>query len=204
MRPPAGPAEIWQHGRMGLLTSARRHLVAACLALSTLTLLLLAAPSQGASTQRLPLGQGSIAAPAGSWKAIAVPRGDILVDLFDAAGNLRQTYGGRYERNFAARQMETSGMRPQGLPSRQAILVGATGLAIRKVRIHIRGGGRKVVRTVRSAPDWGLRNRLFAIVFNVRAADRNRLIAATKVEGLNARGRVVATLRGRALNFGNY
>ena len=169
-----------------------------------LTVLYIATEASAATTQRVNLGQGRIAAPAGTWKAIGVPRGDILVDLFDRRGLKRQTYGGRFGRDFRARQMETSGMRPEGIPSRQAILVGATGLGIRKVRIFIRGGGRKVVRTVPSPRDWGVRNRLFAVVFNVRAAHRNRLIAATKVEGLNARNRVVKTLRGRALHFGNY
>jgi hypothetical protein len=180
---------MWKHWAMGLPLTAARRFVATFFVLSTAALLWLTATSEAASTQRINLGGGSIAAPAGSWKAIGVPRGDILVDLFDASGNLRQTYGGRYERNFRPTQMETSGMRPQGMPSRQAILVGATGAKIRKVKIYIRGGGTKVVRTVASAPDWGVRNRLFAVVFNVRAAFRNQLIAATKVE---------------ALNFGNY
>lgn len=166
--------------------------------------LLLAAEASAASTQRVNLGRGQIAAPAGTWKATAVPTANILVDLFDRRGNLRQTYGSRFARNFRARQMETNGMRPEGMPSRQAILVGATGLGIRKVRIFVRGGGRKVVRTVRSPGDWGVRNRLFAAVFNVRARFRNSLIAATKVQGLNARGKVVKTLRGRALRFGDY
>lgn len=185
--------------------TTRSYRSAACVGMALLlTVLYFAAEASAASTQRVHLGQGKIAAPKGTWKATAVPRGNILVDLFDASGDLRQTYGGRFERDFRARQMETSGMRPEGMPSRQAILVGATGLGIRKVRIHIRGGGRKVVRTVRSPRDWGLRNRLFAIAFNVRAAHRNKLIAATKVEGLNARGRAVKTLRGRALHFGDY
>lgn len=199
-------ARICQHARlMGLFTISRRHAAALFIALSTIAALCFALPGMAsASTQRLNLGQGSIAAPNGSWKAIAVPRGDILVDLFDRASNLRQTYGGRYDHNFRANQIETSGMRPQGMPSRQAILVGATGLNIRKVKIYIRGGGTKVVRTVRSAADWGLRNRLFAVAFNVPARFKNTLIAATKVEALNARGRVVKRLRGRALNFGNY
>lgn len=157
-----------------------------------------------ASTQRIHLGRGRIAAPAGTWKAIGVPRGDILVDLFDRRGSLRQTYGGRFDNNLRSRQIETSGMRPQGMPSRQAILVGATGLAVRKVKVYIRGGGTKIVRTVRSPADWGVRNRLFAVAFNVRARFRNTLIAATKVEALNARGRVMRTVRGRALHFGNY
>ena len=172
--------------------------------LSAAMALTLAASATGATTQRINLGGGQIAAPAGTWKATAVPRGDILVDLRDRSGALRQTYGGRFERNFRATQMETTGMRPEGMPSRQAVLVGATGLRIRKVRIFIRGGGKKVVRTVPSPRDWGVRNRLFATVFNVRAPFRNTLIAATKIQGLDARGKVVKTLRGRALHFGDY
>ncbi len=158
----------------------------------------------GADTQRINLGKGSISAPAGTWKATAVPRGSILVDLFDSSGTLRQTYGGSYGRSFAPKAMEMSGMRPQGLPSRQAIVVGATGAQIRKVKIFIRGGGTRTVRTVRSARDWGINNRLFAVAFNVRASQKNKLKAATKIQGLNARGRVLKTLRGAKLVFGDY
>lgn len=177
--------------------------VSVAVAITLAAIALSPAPAE-AMTQRINLGQGQIAAPAGTWKATAVPKGDILVDLRDRSGTLRQTYSGRFESNFRATQMETSGMRPEGMPSRQAVLVGATGLRIRKVKIFIRGGGTKVVRTVASPRDWGVRNRLFATVFNVRAPFRNTLIAATKIQGLDARGKLVKTLSGRALHFGDY
>lgn len=187
-------------------TSSHRGFAAAFAAAIALllSLALLVVDANAASTQRINLGHGRIAAPPGTWKATAVPRGDILVDLFDRRGRLRQTYGGRFDRNFRARQIEAIGMRPEGMPSRQAVLLGATGLTIRKVRVFIRGGGSRIVRTVRSPADWGVRNRLFGVTFNVPFRFRNARFAATRVQGLNARGRVVTTLRGRALRFYNY
>lgn len=148
-----------------------------------------------ADTQRVPLGQGALRAPRGSWKAIGVPPGSILIDLLDARGMKIQTYGTSFGR-LAPRGLDAYGFRPPALPTRHALLAGAAGSQIRKVKIHIKGGTTRTVRTTPSPPDWELSsNRLFALGLTIPARFKNALRVVTKIEGLSASGRVVATLR---------
>lgn len=156
--------------------------------------LLAASASALADTQRLPLGQGGLKGPKGSWKAIAVPPGSILVDYFDAGGRLIQTYASSFG-NLGPRGLDAVGMRPQSLPSRHALVLGAAGPQVRKVKLHLRGGATKVLRTAAAPPEWSKRNRLFAYGWTVPSAFARTMVAVTKIEGLNAAGRTISILR---------
>ena len=85
--------------------------------------------------------------------------------------------------------------RAESLPSRHALLAGATGSQVRKVKLHLKGGATKTLRTVAAPAEWELRNRLFAYGFTVPARYKGTLRVVTKIEGLNASGRTIATLR---------
>jgi hypothetical protein len=170
-------------------TSCRRAL----LLLALPALLVLSATVSAAETQRLPLGQGALAAPAASWKASAVPPGSIVIDLLDASGATTQTYGKSFA-PLAPRKLDAAGFRPQSLPSRHALLAGAAGSQVRKVKVHLKGGQTRVLKTVPAPPEWELSNRLFALGFTVPARYANVMNAVTKIEGLSATGKTIATL----------
>lgn len=170
---------------------SRAPKVALCTAI--LAALLVTGLAGAASTQRVALGKGALSAPTARWEASAVPRGSILIDLFDRTGDLVQTYG-KSTGPMRGRQIEATGFRPDS-PTRHALVAGATGAQVRKVRIHVKGGDRITVRTTPSPADWDVANRLFARGFTVPARHRAAMRVITKIEGLNARGRVIATQR---------
>lgn len=155
---------------------------------------LLLAPAAAADTQTLRLGQGSLSGPKGSWQASAVPPGSILIDYLDAGGAKLGTYGKSFG-TLAPRGLDASGFRPRSLPTRHALVAGATGSQIRKVKLHLRGGIVRVLRTVAAPREWSLRNRLFAYGWTVAGRHAKAMVQVTKIEGLNARGKTIATLR---------
>lgn len=167
----------------------RRSVAALLLALA-----LLAASAAAADTQRVPLGQGGLSGPKASWKAIAVPPGSILIDYFDAGGTMVQTYGKSFG-DLRPRGLDATGVRPQSLPSRHALVMGAAGSQVRKVTLHLRGGAERTLRTVPAPREWEQQNRLFAYGWTVPTRFAKAMAAVTEIEGLNAAGRTIATLR---------
>lgn len=161
---------------------------------ASLSLLLVIAGVAAADTQRLPLGQGTLNSPKASWEAIGVPPGSVLIDLDDARGSLIQTYASSFG-SLGPRGLDATGFRPRSLPSRHALLAGATGSQVRKVKIHITGGATKTLRTVPAPGEWEVRNRLFAYGFTVPARYKKVMRAVTKIEGLNGAGATISTLR---------
>ncbi|MGC1166092.1 MAG: hypothetical protein WA862_08285 [Solirubrobacterales bacterium] len=154
-----------------------------------------------ADSQRVPLGHGALSAPKGSWEAIAVPRGSILIDVFEADGAVSQTYGKSYG-DVPPRGLRAYGFRPGGLPTRHGLLAGATGERIRKVKIYLKGGATRSVRTIASPADWEVANRLYALGFTIPASYKANLRVVTKIEGLDSAGRLISTLR--AVPTGSY
>jgi len=163
-------------------------------AAALLTLLVLSAAVSAADSQRVLLGQGALSAPNGSWEAIAVPRGSILIDVFEADGSDSQTYGKAFG-DVPPRGLRGYGFRPGGLPTRHGLLAGASGERIRKVKIYLKGGAIRSVRTVASPADWKVANRLYAIGFTIPARYKTDLRVVTKVEGFDSGGRLISTLR---------
>jgi hypothetical protein len=165
--------------------------VAALVAVCALLAAALAATAL-ADTQRLPLGKGALSGPKGTWEAIGVPPGSILIDY--SSGGASQSYGKSFG-TVPARGIQAYGFRPGGLPSRHGLLAGATGKQVRKVRIHLRGGAKRTLRTTAAPAEWGTSNRLFALGFTVASRDARALRAVAKIEALSASGRLLGTLR---------
>lgn len=163
-------------------------------AAALLALLVLSATVSAADSQRVPLGQGVLSTPKGSWEAIGVPRGSILIDVFEADGSASQTYGKAFG-DVPPRGLRGYGFRPGGLPTRHGLLAGATGDRIRKVKIYLKGGSTRSVRTVASPADWEIANRLYATGFTIPARYKTDLRVVTKVEGFDSAGRLISTLR---------
>lgn len=159
-----------------------------------LVFLVATATVSAADSQRVPLGQGTLGSPKASWEAIGVPPGSVLIDLNDAGGSLIQTYASSFG-SLGPRGLDATGFRPRSLPTRHALLAGAAGSQVRKVKIHLKGGATKTLRTVAAPAEWKRRNRLFAYGFTVPARYKGTLRVVTKIEGLNAAGRTLTTLR---------
>ena len=160
-----------------------------------------AAGSAMAQTQSHPVGRGRIPAPPIRWEAEAVPQGlssgrtSLLIDAMGAART--QTYAGTFSApGFGRRRIQALEARPFARPTRAALVYGAVGRAIRRVRVFFRSGPSRSFRTVAPARDWGISAyRYFVVGTSVAARHAGRFRVSTRIDGFNADGERIARTR---------
>lgn len=154
-----------------------------------------------AKTQKHFVGRGTVSAPRLTWTANAVPfmfsQGgtSILVDVYRPDGTRLATYAGTHVRVPSRRSIRATELRPNR-PNRNAIVVGVTGVSVRKVKAVFAGGASRTVRTVAAPRDWPRANyRLFALSSTLPARYASRRQSATRIDGYNSRGTRISRQR---------
>lgn len=151
-----------------------------------------AAPASAQGPEFVPLGAGAFPQLGYTWQANAVVPNQVLFDLYDHEGILRQTYTASFE-PVSKRTLSALGNRPFALPTTASAVYGVAGTRVKKVKIVYVDGQRQALTPTPAPSEWGFAGRFFATGITVADASAATTQVVARIRAIDRKGKVVFT-----------